>query len=40
MRTAIGRIASAASNSYYRALERYYGILENCVDLVIAKGQK
>ncbi len=40
MSTAIGHIVSVTSNSYYRVLERYYGILENCVDLIFGKDPK
>ncbi len=40
MRSAVGRIAAATSNIYYRILESYYGMLEKSVGLFVEKDQK
>jgi hypothetical protein len=40
MNTAIGHFVSVTSNSYYRVLERYYGTLEYCVEMIFGKDPK
>jgi hypothetical protein len=40
MSTAIGRAASATTDTYYRVLDAYYSMLEKTVDLFLGKDQK
>lgn len=40
MPAAIGRAASATTDTYYRILEAYYSMLEKTVDLFLRTNQK